>query len=214
MPLIRQYWLARKSNRRVALQPVLDRENNRVDFKVVEDSEVSGDPSQATTSGGDTRCLLCEQVVKSDTVREWGRTNGFGDILTAVVTKTPNKTGKNYRSANKQDLNNILAVKSTLNSIVHTNEGELAPIPDEPINPKTLGLRIDAIGFYTWGQLFNQRQAVALHTFSKTREISFRRNDQSRYRLRLRTGSFPLYVSGSRSSSCQKHQSVHLPSWT
>ena len=31
------------------LEPVLDRENNRVDFKVVEGPNVSGDPAEATT---------------------------------------------------------------------------------------------------------------------------------------------------------------------
>ena len=39
MPLIRQYWLARKSNKRVALEPVPDRNNNRVDFKVVDGAQ-------------------------------------------------------------------------------------------------------------------------------------------------------------------------------
>ena len=52
MPLIRQYWLARKDRKRVALEPVIEREGMRVDFRVVEGADVSGDPSEATTSGG------------------------------------------------------------------------------------------------------------------------------------------------------------------
>ena len=58
MPLIRQYWLARKDRKKVALEPVIDRDNNRVDFRVVEGLDVTGDPAEATTSRGDTKCLL------------------------------------------------------------------------------------------------------------------------------------------------------------
>ena len=36
MPLIRQYWLARKDRKKVALEPVIERESNSVDFRVVE----------------------------------------------------------------------------------------------------------------------------------------------------------------------------------
>ena len=49
MPLIRQYSLARKPNKRVALEPVIDRENKRVDFRIVEGSGVTGNPALAAT---------------------------------------------------------------------------------------------------------------------------------------------------------------------
>lgn len=81
MPLIRQYWLARKDKKKVALEPVLDRANNRVDFKVVEGPGVTGDPSQATTSRGDTKCLLCQQVVKASDVRQAARNGRMGATL-------------------------------------------------------------------------------------------------------------------------------------
>ena len=55
MPLIRQYWLARKDKKQVALEPAIDREKKRLDFKVVEGLHVTGDPAEATTSRGDTR---------------------------------------------------------------------------------------------------------------------------------------------------------------
>ena len=40
MPLIRQYWMTRKEKKKVALEPVLNRENNCVDFKVGMDLNV------------------------------------------------------------------------------------------------------------------------------------------------------------------------------
>ena len=65
MPLIRQYWLVRKPKKRVALKPLIDQGKQRVGFGVVEGLDVTGNPAEATTSRGDTRCLLCGQVVKA-----------------------------------------------------------------------------------------------------------------------------------------------------
>ena len=167
MPLIRQYWLVRRDRKKVALEPVIDRENKRVGFKVVEGPNVTGNPAEATTSRGDTRCLLCGQVVEAKAIREKGQTSGFGEVLTAVVTTAPGKSGKHYRPATEEDLQIVRETNSTLNSFIQCDGDELSFIPDEPINPATLGLRIDAMGFRNWSQLFNDRQAITLVTFSR-----------------------------------------------
>lgn len=49
----------------------------------------------------------------------------------------------------------------------------LSPVPDEPVDPSMLGLRIDAMGFQTWGQLYNHRQQAALLTFSNLIKVAF-----------------------------------------
>ena len=85
MPLIRQYWLARKDKKKVALEPVIDQENQRVDFKVVEGTNVTGNPAEATTSRGDTECLLCGQVVKAAQVRQASIAGKLSATLTAVA---------------------------------------------------------------------------------------------------------------------------------
>ena len=173
MPLIRQYWLVRKPKKRVALKPLIDQGKQRVGFGVVEGLDVTGNPAEATTSRGDTRCLLCGQVVKAKTIKEKGQTSGFGDLLTAVVMRTPGKSGKHYRTATEEDLRNFRKARRILDRIVQSNTDELSPIPDEPINPETLGLRIDAMGFKNWNQLFNDRQVVALVTFSRLVKVAF-----------------------------------------
>ena len=89
--------VARKTNKRVALEPVVDRENQSVDFKVVEGPNVTGNPGEATTSRGDTKCLLCGQVVKADQVKDAGQSGKMGAVLTAVVNRQ-DKGGKSYRA--------------------------------------------------------------------------------------------------------------------
>ena len=104
MPLIRQYWLARKDRKKVALEPVLDRENNRVDFKVVEGPNVTGDPAEATTSRGDTRCLLCEQVVKAAPIREPAAKGEWRQDPDIGCSTSLRQGGKSYRAPNQADV--------------------------------------------------------------------------------------------------------------
>ena len=167
MPLIRQYWLARKDKKKVALVPELDRENNRVDFKVVEGPNVIGDPAEATTSRGDTRCLLCEQVVKGANIREAGRKGKMLVMPTAVVLNANGKGGKSYRADTVEDSSSYAAAADRLRDLQTRHQGDLSLVPDEPIDPKTLGLRVDAFGLDQWSKLFNPRQLLTLATFAR-----------------------------------------------
>ena len=167
MPLIRQYWLARKSNKRVALKPVLDRDNRRVDFEVVAGQKVTGDPALATISRGDTRCLLCNQVIKGADVRLMAAEGKMTAAMTAVVLGTPGVAGKRYRVSSPRDLAGYMAASERLRVLQSEHRGNMPLIPDEPIDPKTLGLRVDGFGFNSWNRLFSDRQQQSLVTFAR-----------------------------------------------
>ncbi len=166
MPLIRQYWLVRKDKKKVALKPVVNREARRVDFEVVEGELVTGDPAEATTSGGDTVCLVCRQIVKAAFVREFGRNHGLGAIPTAVITTAGRTDGKRYRAPTSMDQTALALAHARAAEMANETIGDLPAIPDEPIDPNTLGLRIDAYGIEGWSDLFTDRQRVALATFA------------------------------------------------
>ena len=165
MPLIRQFWLARKVNKKVALQPVTDRENNSLDFRVVEGLDVTGNPSEATTSGGDTRCLLCRQVMKGPQIRQAGVQGKLSATLTAAVLTSTR--GKTYRSDNPVDWKAYQAAAERLRTLQIEDRDDMPLVPDEPIDRKTLGLRVDGFGFDQWSMLFNARQLLALTTFAR-----------------------------------------------
>ena len=168
MPLLRQYWLVNRDKRKVALEPNLDHEKRQVSFEVVEGPSVKGNPAKATTSGGDTVCLLCRQVVKADYVREAGRNGRLNEAMTAVVLQAHGGGGKRYRPATESDQLAFRMAHEALAQMEEVYDGDLALIPDEPIAPETLGLRIDAMGFERWGELFNSRQLLALTIFSRS----------------------------------------------
>ena len=167
MPLLRQYWLARQTNKRVALEPVIDRHGGHVDFRVVKGEAVTGRPEQATTSRGDTRCLACGQVVKGVDVRRLAMNGEIGAAMTAVVLSTEAAGGKRYRADAEEDRVAYHAAAERLRVLATTHHGDLPLIPDEPIDPKILGLRIDAFGLDEWGKLFNERQKLTISTFAR-----------------------------------------------
>jgi putative DNA methylase len=172
MPLIRQYWLARKDKKKVALRPVLDRAQGRVDFEVVEGPDVTGDPAEATTTRGDSVCLLCRQVLKAEAVRRLGRDGKMGAMLTAVVLEGRNGSGKRYRADAAADLTAFQSAARRLAELERL-PADLSLVPDEPIARETLGLRIDEFGFVNWAHLFNARQLVSLVVFTRLVQAAF-----------------------------------------
>ena len=167
MPLIRQYWLARKPKKRVALKPVIDREGNRVDFKVVEGSDITGDPADATTSRGDTKCLLCEQVVKAAQVHDAGRAGDMGARLIGVVLEPFGREGKRYRPPRQIDFDSFDSAKRKAMGLRSQLLHDLPAIPDEPLAFHPQYMLVRGYGLDEWGKLFNARQLLTLTSFAR-----------------------------------------------
>ena len=167
MPLIRQYWLARKPRKRVALKPIIDRNRSRVDFEVVEGSNVTGNPAQATTSRGDTKCLLCEQVVKAAQVHEAGRAGVMDARLTGVVLEPIGKEGKRYRPQSQADLATLASAQHKATELRFQSLHDLPIIPDEPVAYHPQYMLVREYGLDEWGKLFNARQLLALTSFAR-----------------------------------------------
>ena len=169
MPLIRQYWLARKEKKKVALEPIMDREMERVDFRIVDGPDVKGRPEQATASLGDVRCLLCTQIAKGAQVREAANAGSMSALMTAVVTAHPAEKGKRYRADTIDDAVTYAAASTRLATIRASHDGDLPLVPDEPMPTRRnlTGGVITAFGVDEWGKLFNERQLLALTTFAR-----------------------------------------------
>ncbi|MDE2668026.1 MAG: DUF1156 domain-containing protein [Chloroflexota bacterium] len=167
MPLIRQYWLARKDKRRIALEPVVDEDKGHVDFRVVEGSDVTGSPEQATSSRGDARCLLCGQVVKAAQVREAGIKGQMSATLTSVALVEGGRSGKHYREDVAEDIEAYEKAAERLRVIGAAHEGELSVVPDEPIAHDPRKISSPLYGDDTFEKLFNKRQLLALTTLAR-----------------------------------------------
>ena len=169
IPLMRQFWLASKRNRRVALQPVVNRQSKRVDFRVVRGDEIDFDPSEGTVRRANSTCLVCGSGVAAKDVRRQFQEGLAAERMVAVVLGRRQGRGKAYREATEQDMRRFDQAAAALDKKVAEWPWDLPPVPDEPLPIERVrgfsGFRILLYGMTTWGDLFNSRQKLSLVTF-------------------------------------------------
>ncbi len=176
IPLFRQFWLARKDKKKVALKPLPNQAEKRVDFQIVGAHGGASipsdfDPSRGTVSRGNAVCLVCKTSAKDDYVKAEAQAGRMGHRLVAVVTTRGRGQGRNYRLATEADLAAFRQAEEALQSLTPTPSPwafNLPWVPEEPMdqkNPNIVSGR--GYGFREWGQLFNPRQLLALVTFGK-----------------------------------------------
>ena len=179
MPLIRQYWLARKDKKKIWLEPVVNHVTKTVDFKIMESDKGAApadayDPGEATTSRGDTLCLVCGQVVKADFVRKTADAGQMRAMATSTILDASGAGGKRYRADTPSDEEALAAADRALTKLESLSAEGLSLIPDEP-SRGTYGSNAQGgtYGFFTFGAYFNRRQLLALTTFSRIVALAY-----------------------------------------
>ena len=174
IPLMRQFWLAKKAKKKVALYP--DVESGRVDFKIVGDGYEqipdNFDPTKGTISRAVAVCPVCGGAVEAKLTRRLFQEGKSGQRLVAVVLHKPGVKGKRYRVATDTDL----AVFERATAYLAEKREKLTlawgmdAVPDEP-TPEGKGrgaeraFSVRNYGMNTWADLFNARQKLSLITF-------------------------------------------------
>jgi adenine-specific DNA methylase len=106
IPLMRQYWLAKKDKKKVSLFRFT--EGNKVNFKIVgtgyETMPAGFDPEKGTVSRAIATCPVCGSVVDDKTTRKLFQDGKAGQRMVAVVLHHPNSQGKTYRIATEKDV--------------------------------------------------------------------------------------------------------------
>ena len=175
IPLMRQFWLANKRKKKVALYP--DVESGRVDFKIVGDGYEqipdNFDPTKGTISRAVAVCPVCGGAVEAKLTRKLFQEGKSGQRMVAVVLHKPGTTGKRYRVATDTDL----AVFACATAYLAEKREKLTlawgmdAVPDEPIPKKRPSPNARGVSGPTryalnqWGDLFNARQKLVLITF-------------------------------------------------
>ncbi|MEW6505556.1 MAG: DUF1156 domain-containing protein [Chloroflexota bacterium] len=183
IPLMRQYWLAKKDKKKISLRPITHGPGKPIDFEIVAQnlpgyaSWVPGfDPEDGTVARAVVTCPACGAVMDDNTTRRLFRSGKGGQRLVAVVlTPLPQwgrgagGEGKAYRLPTPEDGEAYRAAEKALERKVKAlrEPWGMQPVPDEPLPPDgTLGFRIQKYGMDVWGDLFNSRQQLALVTFA------------------------------------------------
>jgi len=184
IPLMRQFWLAKKAKKKVALCPeVLD---GQVRFRIVGDGPaLSGaegydpwpkgfDPGNGTVSRAVVTCPVCGAVVDAKTTRRLFREGKAGQRMVAVALKHPKRQGKVYRVAISQDEHIFREAEEALRDKRKQLmvEWGLDPVPDESIPLMSGTFNAPIYGINKWGSISNSRQQLTLITFAeKVRKI-------------------------------------------
>ena len=169
IPLMRQFWLAKKAKKKVALYPYV--ENGAVNFKIAGDGYEpipdGFDPTKGTVSRAVAVCPLCGGTVEAKLTRQLFQDGSAGERMVAVVTHKPGTTGKHYRVATEADLAVFREAEVYLAEKREklTLEWGMNPIPDEELPLMSGVFNVPIYGMHTWGDLFNARQKLALITF-------------------------------------------------
>lgn len=169
IPLMRQFWLAKKDNKKVALKPVADREKKAVDFRIVEGRDIDFDPSEGTTARATVQCPVCGGSIDDKVLRKEFQEGKASQRMVAVVLHHPNRQGKTYRVATEQNLAVYREAEKYLGKKREDlwNAWGFDPVPDEQIPLMSGVFNVPLYGLIHWGDLFNPRQKLALITFTE-----------------------------------------------
>ena len=170
IPLMRQYWLAKKTNKKVSLYPYL--KNKKVEFKIVgddyEDWPDSFDPGEGTIARAIVKCPVCNSSIDADTNRSLFQNQKSAQRMIAVVLHKQGLNGKRYKIATGQEFSKFYAAENYLllkqNNLIEKTG--IDPIPNEELDLNCLKQRdILRYGILSWGGVFNSRQKLSLITF-------------------------------------------------
>jgi putative DNA methylase len=181
IPLMRQFWLAKKDMRKIALKPII--KDKKVEFEIVgQDNDFPSDfePEKGTVSRAIASCLVCGSTQDDKTVRKLFQDGKAGQRMVAVVLHHPRAKGKIYRLATEKDLRIFKEAEKYLEEKRKRlmDEWGIDPVPDEPLKrvPVTFGvINVWVYGMNTWGDLFNSRQKLALITFTEKVRLAYKK---------------------------------------
>ncbi len=166
IPLIRQFWLAKKDKKNVALY--LDSSSGKLLYRIVGDGYQPWPegfaPEKGTIARAVVTCPMCGTIIDDDTTRNQFQEGKSNQRMVAVVLSGGRGEGKSYRIPTELDEMIYRLAEEALHNKREqlTLEWGLDPIPDEPLPPTgTLGFRIQKYGMVTWGDLLNARQLLS-----------------------------------------------------
>ena len=181
IPLMRQFWLAKKAKKKVALYFQTLRVSKTLRVSIVGDGydpwPEGFDPSQGTVSRAVATCPVCGGMVEAKTTRRLFQEGKAGQRMMAVVLAPDPKgfqnpsglRGKRYRVATEADEQVYRQAEAALQEKRERLmlEWGMDPVPDELVTTPCHEVdRLPMYGMPTWGDAFNTRQKLALITFA------------------------------------------------
>ena len=151
MPLVTSFWLSKRKGNRAWIEPIVDKGNQTVQFDV---KTGNGTPPNPTKLGRGTRfrCLVCHQDSTEEHVKNESMEGRIDAQLMAIVAEGQN--GRIYLPPSEEHENIAESAKPNWEPEIEMNRSTSTLVSGR------------GYGFFTWADLFTQRQLTALTTFS------------------------------------------------
>ena len=155
VPLVSSFLLSSKKGKEAWIKPIVDRRKKTITYEIYtggskEDrAKVKGGTKQGR--GAHFRCLMSDTAITPDYVKTTGQAGGMKQTLIAIVAE--GKDGRVYCPPSNEQTLQASAGKPTWR-----------PEQKQPENPRWFSP--PDYGMTTFGDLFTDRQLVALNTFS------------------------------------------------
>jgi len=147
VPLLRQFYLANKKGKQIYLKPVIS--GLSIEFQIT--SGVCND--EGFVSRGNLKCPICGSITDVNTIKAQSIAGQLNQKIVAVIYES-NK-GKEYRTPRGDEIS------------ILRNIPENIDIPNEDMQRNSAGGDTFSWGISKWGQLFSNRQLLAIHTLIK-----------------------------------------------
>ena len=151
MPLVTTFWLSKRQGNKAWVEPVVNKTNKTVQFEVKTGDGVPPDPTKIGR-GARFRCLVCHQDSPEEYIKNKSMEGRIDAQLMAIVAEGQN--GQIYLPPSEEH-----------EKIAKSAKPEWAPEIEMNRDTSTL-VSGRGYGFFTWADLFTQRQLTALSTFS------------------------------------------------
>ena len=150
VPLISNFILSSKKGKEVYVQPLVDGDSYKFEVRI---GKPPPDAKLGTKAGrgGNFNCLVSNTPIPVALIRNQGQSGTMGQRLLAVVAT--GKNGRIYLSPNDEMADVATSTKPAWK-------------PETLINHNPRDIRTQLYGLNKYGDLFTQRQLVALNTFS------------------------------------------------
>ena len=148
MPLVRSFWLSKKTGKKSWIEPKVNNVDNTVQFKV---QKGNGVPPEGTVNRQGIRCIICAATVPFNYARAEGKAGRMSQQLIAIVAESNRKR--------------VYVSPSTEHDLAVTCV-EAHGVPETDLPDNALGFRVQLYGMTQHRNLFTARQLIALTTFS------------------------------------------------
>ena len=165
-PLVNSYAVSTKASDRVIIEPLIDRETKTITFEVVS-GDISDEQlsiSKKGTKAGKAEHFLCaysNEPITREYIRGCAKSGKMTSVL--LVGVVLNGTKKEFVPAESTALAPSLSVKD-LARVRNIKDVHLSG--KTPVRAMVTGGVCSAYGMETWGDLFTDRQVLALDAFS------------------------------------------------